>query len=75
MKPIRRRQTQDARLLALKEAARAIVRTGTCPQCGTTLVPNLAILGWWQCGAFGEPPFRRPEFRDVAHCSFQTFTE
>lgn len=63
------------RMNALRAQAAAIVETGHCPHCGTPLVRNLALAGWWQCGAFGEASFRKPEHRDRAHCSFQTFTE
>lgn len=69
------RKAHAVRMAALKAEAGKIVATGICPQCGTTLVRNLALAGWWQCGAYGEPSFRRPEHKDRAHCSFQTFTE
>lgn len=57
------------------EVAR-IVAAGTCPHCGTPLARNLALTGWWwQCGAYGEPSFRKPEHRSLPACSFQIFTE
>ena len=55
--------------------AQAHVERGTCPRCGTALVRNLALTGWWQCGAFGELSFRKPEHRSLPHCGFQTFTK
>lgn len=68
-------KTHDARMSLLKARAAAIVATGVCPECGTPLRRNLALAGWWQCDAMGEPSFRRPEHRDKPRCSFQTFTE
>ena len=53
----------------------AIVAKGCCPQCGLGLRRNLALTGWWQCGAYGEPDFRPSEYRAAPKCSFQTFTE
>lgn len=69
------RKAHQARMAALKAEAARVVATGTCPQCGTALVRNLALAGWWQCGAYGTPSFRRPEHRTLASCMFQTFTE
>jgi hypothetical protein len=56
------------------EKARAIVATGKCPECGTALIHNSAITGWWQCGAYASPGLRKPEFRELPKCSFQIFT-
>jgi hypothetical protein len=56
------------------EAAAHVAR-GTCPDCGCKLYRNLALTGWWQCGAFGEPSFRKEEHRNLPPCGFQTFTE
>lgn len=69
------RAAHQARMAELKAKAQAIVATGTCPACGSPLVRNLALAGWWQCAGYGEPSFRKPEHRGLAHCSFQTFTE
>jgi ssDNA-binding Zn-finger/Zn-ribbon topoisomerase 1 len=63
------------RMKALKAEASKIVATGKCPECGTGLVRNLALTGWWQCGAYGEPGFRKAEYKDLPHCGFQTFTD
>lgn len=54
--------------------AEAHVARGTCPHCGRGLYRNLALTGWWQCGAYGSPEMRRPEHRGAPACSFQTFT-
>lgn len=64
-----------ARIATAKAEAGRVVATGTCPQCGTKLRRNLALTGWWQCGAFGRPDFRQPECCDLPDCSFQCFTE
>lgn len=64
-----------ARLDAIHAEAAAIVATGVCPDCGTPLVRNSAIAGWWQCGAYACESHRRPEYRGLPKCSFQIFTE
>jgi len=69
------RQEAKARIALIIGESRRIVRAGTCPQCGTELRRNLALAGWWQCGAYGRPDFRKPEHRDLPDCSFQCFTE
>jgi hypothetical protein len=73
-----RRQTRadKARARAEREAKlahnQAVVATGKCPQCGSPLRRNLAILGWWQCSQYGAVGFRADPDRPA--CSFQTFT-
>lgn len=69
------RKAQADRIAAAKAQAQEIVSKGVCPNCGTALRRNLALAGWWQCGAYGEPNFRLPEHRDLPHCTFQCFTE
>lgn len=69
------RKQHQARMAQLKAEAQAIVATGVCPCCGTSLRHNLALAGWWQCGAFGVESFRLPQHRGLPACSFQTFTE
>jgi hypothetical protein len=64
----------EARAARINEAER-IVATGRCPDCGTLLIRNLALAGWWQCGAYATPSFRKPEHRNLPACHFQTFTE
>jgi hypothetical protein len=59
---------------AKSDASTHVVR-GTCPDCGLPLRRNLALSGWWQCAAYGEPAFRDAQFQGAAHCSFQCFTE
>lgn len=54
---------------------RKVVETGQCPRCGTGLVRNLALAGWWQCGGYASEGFRRPGFENVPSCSWQGFTE
>lgn len=61
------------RSAALRIENDKIVATGKCPCCGTALVRNLALAGWWQCGGYGSPGFRKPGFENVAACSFQVF--
>jgi ribosomal protein L37AE/L43A len=57
----------------LHAQARAVVATGTCPRCGSKLVRNLALAGWWQCEQYGAVTHRaRP---DDPQCGFQTFTD
>lgn len=63
------------RIARAQNEARAHVARGTCPLCGRRLRHNLALTGWWMCGAHGEPSFRLPEYRDQAGCEFQCFTE
>lgn len=69
------RKAHETKMAALKAEAARIVATGKCPDCGTGLVRNLALAGWWQCGGVGAPGFRKPGFENAPACSFQTFTE
>ena len=64
-----------ARMLHLHTIARGIVATGTCPDCGTPLIRNSALAGWWQCGAYACEAFRAPAYKGLPSCHFQTFTE
>ena len=68
-------KSERARHLECLERARAIVATGVCPDCGTKLVRNSSLAGWWQCGASASEAMRAPEFRGLPMCSFQVFTE
>ena len=63
-----------ARMAACIAVAMAHVERGTCPSCGTALYRNLAILGWWQCGAYPSESMRAPEHKGKVACSFQCFT-
>lgn len=65
----------QARMNALHEEAQGHVNRGTCPCCGTALRRNLALTGWWQCGAYACEAMREPQFRGLPSCSFQCFTE
>ena len=62
------------RMDACYAEAEAHVSRGTCPQCGCGLYRNLALTGWWQCGAYGSPDFRKEEHRFKPSCSFHVFT-
>ncbi len=64
------REVRERRL----EKARAVVATGKCPECGTALVCNSAITGWWQCGAYACEAMRKSEFKGLPPCNFQIFT-
>jgi hypothetical protein len=68
-------QIHRERMDAIRAENQAIVATGVCPQCGTELKRNSAMAGWFQCGAFGEPYFRKPGHKKLPKCSFQCFTE
>jgi hypothetical protein len=65
------RELRERRL----QNAKQIVATGQCPQCGTRLVHNSAMAGWWQCGAYACEAMRKPEFKGLPSCSFQIFTQ
>ena len=67
------RSAHATRMAAIREAAKAIVATGKCPDCGAGIHQNSSMLGWWQCDRSGSASFRRDN--TGAHCSFQTFTE
>jgi len=69
------RTAHQQRMHSLHQQAQKIVTTGRCPDCGTGLVRNLALAGWWQCGGYATATHRQPEYRAVAKCGFQTFTE
>jgi hypothetical protein len=71
----RRRAEHEARMAALLAKARAIVATGVCPDCGSPLVHNNALPGWWQCAGYACDEFRKPEHKHLPSCHFQTFTE
>jgi len=64
----------NAHMAALRAQADAHVARGTCPDCGSELVRNLAFTTWWQCACYGEPSRRKPEHRAKPACSFQCFT-
>jgi len=70
-----KRQLHREKMDKIHAENQAIVATGVCPQCGTGLKYNSAITGWWQCGAYGGPSFRKPEHKDLPKCSFQCFTQ
>lgn len=65
--------THREKMDALKNAAKAVVATGKCPNCGAGIHRNLSLAGWWQCNRSGSATFRKDP--TGAHCNFQTFTE
>lgn len=67
------KQRQIARIEAAHAAARLVVSTGKCPQCGASLRRNLALTGWWQCSQYGADGFRADSGKPS--CSWQGFTE
>ena len=69
------RKAWKVRQAIIHNEARAIVKTGVCPDCGTKLIRNNSLKGWWQCGAFPCDEMRREEFAGLPKCDFQTFTD
>lgn len=69
------RKAHEDRMAMLHAKAQQVVATGQCPLCGTGLVRNLALTGWWQCGGYATGTHRQPQFAGVAKCDFQTFKE
>jgi uncharacterized protein (DUF983 family) len=63
----------EKKMAASYEAARKVVATGCCPQCGAGLTRNLSLTGWWQCEQYGAVGFRK--HTDLPSCSFQCFTK
>lgn len=57
----------------LRAIADAQIAIGVCPCCGTKLVRNAALTGWYQCGAYASVDFRKPEFRGLPSCGYQVF--
>lgn len=68
------RKCARAKSEARYNEAEAIVAAKVCPQCGSPLERNLALTGWWQCVAYGEPSMRKREHASLPKCGFQTFT-
>ena len=69
------RKAHKDRMEEIHKESIEIVSKGVCPKCGTKLVRNLALAGWWQCGCYGEVIFKKPENINKPKCSFQCFTE
>lgn len=67
------RKAHQAKMAELQAAARAVVATGKCPDCGAGIHRNITIAGWYQCDRSGSASFRRDH--SGAHCLWQTFTE
>lgn len=66
------RKAETERLNAAYAETLRVVTSGKCPKCGSKLVRNSALTGWWQCEQFGSEQFRaRPS---DAPCSWQGFT-
>jgi len=70
-----RAEKRQERLAEITAEAVLVVSTGRCPQCGTPLIRNTSMYGWWQCGAYACEAFRAPEFRGLPECHFQCFTD
>jgi len=69
------RKASSVRIEAVHTETRHAVTHG-CPQCGAPVYRNLALTGWYQCGAYGADGFAR-DGRTVAqrpNCSWQGFT-
>ena len=68
------KKCHEKKMNELVENAREIVAKGKCPNCGSNLVHNAAILGWYQCVQFGrwKETHGNPQGNN---CGFQTFTE
>jgi hypothetical protein len=62
-----------AHMAALRSEGDRVIASGKCPCCGTALVRNTALAGWWQCGGYASPAFRHAGFENVAACSYQVF--
>ena len=60
---------RQERLTRLKDNQN-ILKTGVCPRCGTKLVRNNSMTGWWQCGHVGSPGFQAVP---GPPCDFQFF--
>lgn len=67
------KRCHTAHMAALRAEADKVIATGKCPCCGTGLVRNLAITGWWQCGGYASEGFRHKGFENAPKCSFQVF--
>ena len=67
------RKAAQERREALLAAAKALIATGRCPDCGGVLRRNLSLSGWWQCEQLGAEGFRKDSSKPF--CSFQPFTE
>lgn len=66
-------QASRQRMEAARAAVAAVVASGRCPICGSSVRRNSALAGWWQCEQYGAPGFRaRPA--DPA-CDWQGFSE
>lgn len=69
---IARNKASKARIEQAQAETRAIVAAGVCPSCGSKVVRNLALTGWWQCEQYGAETHRaRPS---EPSCSWQGFT-
>jgi hypothetical protein len=62
-----------AHMAALRAEADRVISTGKCPCCGTGLVRNPALTGWYQCGGYASEGFRHKGFESAPKCSYQVF--
>lgn len=63
-----RAEEKEKRMQQLRRA-QAIVRKGTCPDCGNKLARNLSLAGWYQCGSFGAPGFKKHPVPECGTCN------
>ena len=49
-------------------------KSHACPECGSKLVRNNALAGWWQCSQYGNWKLSVGDL-NKPNCSFQCFTE
>lgn len=66
------RKAAQERIDKTQAAARLIVQTGKCPDCGAPLRRNMSMSGWWQCEQLGAVGWRKDSSKPA--CSFQCFT-
>lgn len=67
------KQCYDTHFAKIHAEAQKIVSAGNCPCCGSGLVRNSSIAGWWQCEQYGTAGFRKDANKPA--CAWQTFTE
>jgi len=66
------KKCHDAQMDKIHAESQAIVNTGKCPQCGSALTYNSAILGWFQCVQYGNWKLSKGDV-NKPDCGFQCF--
>lgn len=69
----RLRAESNERIRKAQEETRKVVASGVCPECGSGIVRNLSLTGWYQCAQYGAVGFRKDANKPA--CSWQGFTE